>query len=59
MFLQYATGIYRQSDNNQVCGGWEMENDEHTYRICTAEHESNLATGIRRDGTVGIVHHRE
>lgn len=36
-----------------------MKNDEHTYRIFTAEHESNLAARISWDGAVGIFHHRE
>lgn len=59
MDLQKASAIHRQSDNNLVRGGRQMKNDEHTYRIFTAEHESNLAARISWDGAVGIFHHRE
>lgn len=55
MVLHQASGIYR----HHVYGEWQMENEELTYRIFTAEHESNLATGISWDGAVGVVHHRE
>lgn len=63
--LSHLMDITNQGDTSwhvivlQNSGGWQMENEKHAYRIFTAEHESNLATGIRWDGCVGIVHHRE
>lgn len=32
---------------------------KHTYGIFAAEHESNLTTGVSRDGAVGVLHHGE
>lgn len=30
-----------------------------SYRVFAAEHESNLTTGVSRDGTVGVLHRGE
>lgn len=30
-----------------------------THRVLAAEHEADLAAGVRGDGAIGVFHHRE